>query len=96
MLQVSEISSAVDANGNKEDKYEIMLAVKELASKGMAAEVVEEINDMDPSFFAENHILLFQLKRVSEIYLVKSIPCHLNTGTGNKIDHNLNVYVNDC
>lgn len=70
--QVSEISSAVDANGNKEDKYEIMLAVKELASKGMAAEVVEEINDMDPSFFAENHILLFQLKRIEFLKLVNS------------------------
>jgi hypothetical protein len=61
----------VDAIGNKEDTYEIMLAVKELASKGMAAEVVEGINDMDPTFFEQNHILLFQLKRVSETIMGK-------------------------
>ena len=69
MLQVSEISFAVDASGHKEDKYEVMLAIKELASKGMAAEVVEEINDMYSSFFTENHVLLFQLKRVSDIFI---------------------------
>ncbi|KAI7724488.1 hypothetical protein M8C21_024507, partial [Ambrosia artemisiifolia] len=62
--QVSEISSAVDAGGDKEDTYEIMLAVKELANKGMASEVVEEINDIDPTFFTENYIFLFQLKRL--------------------------------
>ncbi|KAI3669842.1 hypothetical protein L6452_41275 [Arctium lappa] len=70
--QVSEISSAVDASGNKEEKYEIMLAIKELASKGMAAEVVEEINDMYSSFFTENHVLLFQLKRIEFLKLVNS------------------------
>ncbi|PWA52799.1 CTLH LisH motif-containing protein [Artemisia annua] len=68
--QVSEVSSVVDAIGNKEDTYEIMLAVKELASKGMAAEVVEGINDMDPTFFEQNHILLFQLKRIEFLKLV--------------------------
>lgn len=41
--------------------------MKELASRGMAAEVVEEINAMDPNFFAQNPILLFQLKQVSWI-----------------------------
>ncbi|KAK9067076.1 hypothetical protein SSX86_014400 [Deinandra increscens subsp. villosa] len=70
--QVSEISSAADASDNKDDKYEIMLAVKELTSKGMAAEVVEEINDLDSTFFAQNHILLFQLKRIEFLKLVKS------------------------
>ncbi|KAJ9562355.1 hypothetical protein OSB04_007515 [Centaurea solstitialis] len=70
--QVSEISFTVDASGNKEDKYEIMLAIKELASKGMAAEVVEEINDMYSSFFTENHVLLFQLKRIEFLKLVNS------------------------
>ncbi|KVH92553.1 hypothetical protein Ccrd_005412, partial [Cynara cardunculus var. scolymus] len=72
VLQVSEISSAVDASGNKEDRYEIMLAIKELASKGMAAEVVEEINDMHSNFFTQNHVLLFQLKRIEFLKLVKS------------------------
>lgn len=70
--QVSEISSSVDVNVNKEDKYEIMLAIKELTSKEMAAEVVEEINDMDPAFFAQNHIILFQLKRIEFLKLVNS------------------------
>ncbi|KAD6795890.1 hypothetical protein R6Q59_021765 [Mikania micrantha] len=70
--QVSEISSAIDASGNKEDKYEIMLGVKELANKGMAAEVVEEINEIDSTFFAQNHILLFQLKRIEFLKLVNS------------------------
>lgn len=39
--------------------------MKELASRGMAAEVVEEINAVDPNFFAQNPALLFQLKQVS-------------------------------
>lgn len=46
------------------DKYEIILGMKELASEGMAAEVVEEINALDPDFFAQNPTLLFQLKQV--------------------------------
>ena len=50
---------------NKEDKYEIVLGMKELASKGMAAEAVEEVNALDPDFFLQNPILLFQLKQVS-------------------------------
>nr|XP_043617383.1 uncharacterized protein LOC122589198 isoform X2 [Erigeron canadensis] len=70
--QVSEILSAIDANGSKEDKFEIMLALKELTSKGMAAEVVEEINDMDHTFFAQHHLLLFQLKRIEFLKLVNS------------------------
>lgn len=49
---------------NKIDKLEIILNMKELASAGMAAEVVEEINSMDPDFFAQNPTLLFQLKQV--------------------------------
>lgn len=61
-LQASECL-VVDAN-NVEDKYEIVLGMKELASKGMAAEVVEEVNAMDPNFFGQNPLLLFQLKQV--------------------------------
>lgn len=43
----------------------MVLRMKELASKGMATEVVEEINVIDPNFFAQNPALLFQLKQVS-------------------------------
>ncbi|KAK9948882.1 hypothetical protein M0R45_004438 [Rubus argutus] len=64
----------VDAN-NVEDKYEIVLGMKELASKGMAAEVVEEVNAMDPNFFGQNPLLLFQLKQVEFLKLVSSGDC---------------------
>lgn len=49
---------------SRTEKYEIVLGMKELASKGMAAEVVNEVNSLDPNFFVENPILLFQLKQV--------------------------------
>lgn len=62
VLQASECLS-LDIN-NVEDKYEIVLGMKELTSKGMAAEVVEEVNAMDPNFFVQNPTLLFQLKQV--------------------------------
>ncbi|KAE8693313.1 C-terminal LisH motif isoform 2 [Hibiscus syriacus] len=57
-------------NTNEEDKYEIVLRMKELASRGMAAEVVEEINALDPNFFEQNPVLLFQLKQVEFLKLV--------------------------
>lgn len=38
--------------------------MKALASKGMATEVVEEVNSLDPTFFMQNPTLLFQLKQV--------------------------------
>ncbi|XVF17712.1 hypothetical protein REPUB_Repub10bG0147300 [Reevesia pubescens] len=57
-------------NSKGEDKYEIVLRMKELASRGMAAEVVEEINALDPNFFAQNPVLLFQLKQVEFLKLV--------------------------
>ncbi|XP_022739973.1 uncharacterized protein LOC111292053 isoform X2 [Durio zibethinus] len=63
------ISKGVE-NTNGEDKYEIVLGMKELASRGMAAEVVKEINELDPNFFAENPVLLFQLKQVEFLKLV--------------------------
>ncbi|XP_023544365.1 uncharacterized protein LOC111803970 isoform X1 [Cucurbita pepo subsp. pepo] len=56
----------------KDDKYEIVLGIRELASKRLAAEVVEEINAVDPKFFAQNPILLFQLKQVEFLKLVSS------------------------
>ncbi|ONH96538.1 hypothetical protein PRUPE_7G135500 [Prunus persica] len=68
--QASECLS-LDIN-NVEDKYEIVLGMKELTSKGMAAEVVEEVNAMDPNFFVQNPTLLFQLKQVEFLKLVTS------------------------
>jgi hypothetical protein len=68
-LQGSEKLSVLDV-GNVEDKYEILLGMKELASKGMAAEAVEEVNTIDPNFFGQNSVLLFQLKQVSGFYLM--------------------------
>ncbi|KAF8018613.1 hypothetical protein BT93_H3494 [Corymbia citriodora subsp. variegata] len=59
-------------NQNGEEKYEFLLEMKELASKGMAAEVVEEINTLDPNFFVQNPVLLFQLKQVEFLKLVTS------------------------
>lgn len=64
-MQGSEKLSAFEIN-KMEDTFEIMLAMKELASKGMAAEVVDEVNAIDPNFFVQNSVLLFQLKQVSE------------------------------
>ncbi|KAJ7952878.1 CTLH LisH motif-containing protein [Quillaja saponaria] len=57
---------------NKEDKYEIVLGMKDLTSKGMASEVVEEVSAMDPNFFVQNSVLLFQLKQVEFLKLVSS------------------------
>ncbi|KAK4416210.1 hypothetical protein Salat_2446500 [Sesamum alatum] len=57
---------------NRVDKYDIVLGMKELASKGMAGEVVEEINALDPDFFTVNPILLFQLKQVEFFKLVQA------------------------
>lgn len=42
----------------------MVLEMRDLARKGMAAEVVEEVNAMDPNFFVQNPVLLFQLKQV--------------------------------
>ncbi|XP_035548025.1 uncharacterized protein LOC109003499 isoform X3 [Juglans regia] len=61
----------LDVN-SREDKYEIVLGLKELARKGMAAEVVEEVNAMDPNFFMQNPMLLFKLKQVEFLKLVSS------------------------
>ncbi|KAK4760892.1 hypothetical protein SAY87_005785 [Trapa incisa] len=56
----------------EEDKFEFILEMKELANRGMAAEVVEEVNALYPDFFEKNHVLLFQLKQVQFLNLVKS------------------------
>ncbi|XP_042507490.1 uncharacterized protein LOC122083684 [Macadamia integrifolia] len=71
--QASLKHSALELYGKRKDhKYETVLDIKELASKGMAAEVVEEVNAFDPHFFAQNPLLLFQLKQVEFLKLVKS------------------------
>lgn len=63
--------SALESFENREDqKYEIVLEMRELARKGMTAEVVEEVNAMDPNFFLQNPVLLFQLKQVEFLKLV--------------------------
>lgn len=61
-----------------ESRYEIVLRLKELASRGMAAEVVEEINVIDPTFFTQNSHLLFQLKQVcrSHYYILNLNKIH--------------------
>ncbi|XVF61139.1 hypothetical protein PTKIN_Ptkin08bG0105500 [Pterospermum kingtungense] len=66
---ISKVQQGVE-NINREDKFEIVLGVKELASRGMAAEVVEEISALDPNFFEQNPVLLFQLKQVEFLKLV--------------------------
>ncbi|KAL0382182.1 UNVERIFIED_CONTAM: hypothetical protein Scaly_0505500 [Sesamum calycinum] len=68
----SKKSSMMHNASNRVDKYDIVLGMKELASKGMAGEVVEEINALDPDFFTENPILLFQLKQVEFFKLVQA------------------------
>lgn len=66
-----------------ENKYEILLGMKELASKGMAAEAVQEINTIDPNFFGQNSVLLFQLKQVSGFYVAINTIFFINfTGEG--------------
>ncbi|KAF5736130.1 hypothetical protein HS088_TW14G00265 [Tripterygium wilfordii] len=55
---------------NREDKYECVLGMKELVSRGMAAEVVEEVNALDPNIFVQNPHFLFQLKQVEFLKLV--------------------------
>ncbi|XP_059293662.1 uncharacterized protein LOC132046873 isoform X2 [Lycium ferocissimum] len=70
--QVSPKSCFLNMMKNREDKHELVLGLKELASRGMAEEVVEEINEMDSNFFVQNPALLFQLKQVEFLKLVAS------------------------
>nr|AAM01079.1 Hypothetical protein [Oryza sativa Japonica Group] len=61
-----------DSRCNQDQKYEVILEMRDLTRKGMASKVVEEINNMDPDFFLKNPILLFQLKQVEFLKLVAS------------------------
>ncbi|VFQ69236.1 unnamed protein product [Cuscuta campestris] len=70
--EASQKLPAVKFGCTREYVYETLLGIKELASKGMAAEVVDEINALDPSFFAQNPNLLFQLKQVEFLNMISS------------------------
>lgn len=74
-MQDFQKSTMLDNASNRVDKYEFLLSIKELASKGMTAEVVDEINALDPDFFTQNPTLLFQLKQVliSKSYSVQQL-----------------------
>lgn len=61
--------------------YETLLMMKDLASRGMAAEVVEEVNGFDPEFFVQNPVLLFQLKQVNASMLIFMLYEPLTNGT---------------
>nr|CAB3503363.1 unnamed protein product [Digitaria exilis] len=66
-----EANSNTSATRNMEDqKYEVVLEMQDLTRKGMASKVVEEISSVDPDFFQQNPILLFQLKQVEFLKLV--------------------------
>ncbi|KAG0381277.1 hypothetical protein BDA96_K001000 [Sorghum bicolor] len=54
----------------EDQKYEMILEMRDLTRKGMASKVVEEISSIDPDFFQQNPILLFQLKQVEFLKLV--------------------------
>ncbi|XP_020257521.1 uncharacterized protein LOC109834044 isoform X2 [Asparagus officinalis] len=69
--QASSYSSSLEnVNIYDDNKLEVVLEMKELANKGLAAEVVEEVNALDPDFFHQNPILYFQLKQVEFLNLV--------------------------
>ncbi|OEL21481.1 hypothetical protein BAE44_0017501 [Dichanthelium oligosanthes] len=64
-------NSNTSGTTNMEDqKYEVVLEMQDLTRKGMASKVVEEISSIDPDFFQQNPMLLFQLKQVEFLKLV--------------------------
>ncbi|KAK1256947.1 hypothetical protein QJS04_geneDACA017238 [Acorus gramineus] len=69
---IMHYSSVENIYGKDDLKYEIVLEIKELVSRGMAAEVVDRVNEIDPSFFVQNPTLLFQLKKVEFLELVNT------------------------
>ncbi|KAL9245775.1 hypothetical protein vseg_019389 [Gypsophila vaccaria] len=66
----SEENSSSELMHKVDDRCEAVLGIRELASSGMAAEAVEEVNSLDPKFFGQNPSLLFQLKQVEFLKLV--------------------------
>ncbi|KAK9108719.1 hypothetical protein Sjap_016779 [Stephania japonica] len=78
--KVLQKQASTDVACNKEDqKYEFVLEMKELVSKGMAAVVVAEVNSVDPDFFVQNGIILFQIKPVfsCKILVFEKPGCNL-------------------
>ncbi|CAL4924708.1 unnamed protein product [Urochloa decumbens] len=63
-------SNMSDTRNMEDQKYEVVLEMQDLTRKGMASKVVEEISSIDPDFFEQNPILLFQLKQVEFLKLV--------------------------
>ncbi|CAN6305347.1 unnamed protein product [Urochloa humidicola] len=63
-------SNVSDTRNMEDQKYEVVLEMQDLTRKGMASKVVEEISSIDPDFFQQNPILLFQLKQVEFLKLV--------------------------
>ncbi|KAI4326114.1 hypothetical protein MLD38_031458 [Melastoma candidum] len=73
LISMDDLSESHLSNARlSDDKYNFILEMKELTSRGMAMEVFEEINNMDPDFFKQNPLLQFQLKQVEFLNLVSS------------------------
>lgn len=66
----NSLSSLESVHSFEDNKFEVVLEMKELADKGLASEVVEEVNAMDPDFFSQNPVLFFQLKQVEFLKFV--------------------------
>jgi len=65
-------SKRPDTRNMDDQKYQVVLEMQDLTRKGMASNVVEEISTIDPEFFPQNPILLFQLKQVEFLKQVAS------------------------
>lgn len=65
-------SNTSDTKNMEDHKYEVVLEMQDLTRKGMASKVVEEISSIDPGFFQQNSVLLFQLKQVRPYMRISS------------------------
>lgn len=66
-----ECARLADSKGYGVDRFQIVLEMRELVTKGMIVKVVHEIKEWNPHFFEQNPILLFQLKQVEFLKLVE-------------------------
>lgn len=66
-----ECTQLADSKSYSVDKFQIVLDMGELVTKGMIVKVVHEIKEWNPLFFEQNPILLFQLKQVEFLKLVE-------------------------
>lgn len=64
-------STKADSKSYGVDRFQIVLEMRELVTKGMIVKVVHEIKEWNPHFFEQNPILLFQLKQVEFLKLVE-------------------------